>query len=71
MASQAPTQKFPMPTYNRIIDNDPQIVRYPTYPGWSAREGYLNSTLTANPVGQDSGEPKAPEMGIVHVTSKD
>jgi len=53
--------QFPGPTYNRIIESDPQIVKVPMdHMGFGAR-------ATALPKGEAS--PSAPEMTIKHVES--
>jgi len=66
-----PSQRFPAPTYNRIIDSDPQIIRYVDWPGWGFRQSLPTRFLNADPVGQDAGAPRAPEIGIQHVTGKE
>lgn len=53
--------QFPGPTYNRIIEADPQIVKVPLpMMGWGARSSAL-------PKGDAA--PAAPEMAIKHVES--
>ena len=53
--------QFPGPTYNKIIDADPQIVKVPLDTmGWGSRS-------VALPKGEVS--PSAPEMQIKHVES--
>ena len=66
-----PSQRFPAPSYNRIIETDPQIIKYHDFPGWGARPSLFSGHLTADPIGNDSGPPKAPELGIQHVTGKE
>jgi hypothetical protein len=63
---------FPGPTYNRIIETDPQIVKVPLdNVGWGARLSIMGSgVLGADPGStgnQKSGAPKAPEFSIKHV----
>ena len=54
--------QFPGPTYNRIIETDPQIVKVPMPTmGWGARSSALPSGNAA---------PSAPEMTIKHVDMK-
>jgi hypothetical protein len=61
---------FPGPTYNRIIETDPQIVKVPMdNVGWGARMSIFGM-MSADPASsssQKSGQPKAPEMSIKHV----
>lgn len=50
---------FPGPTYNRIIESDPQIIKVPfDHMGWGAR-------ASAQPSGDAA--PKASEMTLKHV----
>lgn len=52
---------FPGPTYNRIIESDPQIIKVPMdYMGFGSRSSHMPSGDAA---------PKAPEMTIKHVSS--
>ena len=56
------SKNFPGPNINRLIDEDPQIIKVPMEKmGWGAR-----------PSGMPNGEkaPKAPEMTIRHVGSE-
>jgi len=54
--------QFPGPTYNKVIEADPQIVKVPMdVAGWGAR-------ASAQPKGDAA--PSAPEMTIKHVASK-
>lgn len=54
--------QFPGPTYNRIIETDPQIVKVPLDSmGWGAR-------ASAQPKGDAA--PSAPQMTIKHVDMK-
>ena len=62
---------FPGPTYNRLIETDPQIVKVPMdNMGWGARLSIMgNGALGADPSyndNQKSGKPTAPEMTIRH-----
>ena len=61
---------FPGPTYNRIIETDPQILKVPLdNVGWGARMsifGAMSADPSANS-SQKSGQPSAPEFGIKHV----
>lgn len=66
-----PSQKFPAPTYNRLIDSDPQIIKYREYPGWGARPSLLSGYLNGDPRSQNASPPSAPEIGIQHVTGKE
>lgn len=53
--------QFPGPTYNRIIESDPQIIKVPMDTmGFGARSSAL-------PKGEAA--PTAPEMTIKHVSS--
>lgn len=55
--------QFPGPTYNRIIETDPQIVKVDMPKmDWGARPSALPSGNAA---------PAAPEMTIKHVGMKD
>lgn len=61
---------FPGPTYNRLIETDPQIVKVPMdNMGWGARLSIFGqmSAGPENPSNQKSGKPSAPEMTIRHV----
>lgn len=66
-------KNFPGPNYNRIIDNDPQIVRVPGAAGdkfvfgWGARPSLLKQ-MTADPSDDTNnpGQPRAPEMTVKH-----
>lgn len=52
-----PSEKFPGPNYNRIIETDPQIVKIPLNEvGWGSRPNNLANV-----------KPDAPEMTIKHV----
>lgn len=58
--------KFPGPTYNRIIDTDPQIVsvgRKETFEIGARSSGMPSQGKVGKP-------PSAPEMTIQHVKSK-
>jgi hypothetical protein len=63
---------FPGPTYNRIIETDPQIVKVPLdNVGWGARlsimgAGVMGSDPSSNNA-QKSGPPAAPEFAIKHI----
>lgn len=67
-------EKFPGPNYNRLIENDPMIVKVPGASanrfifGWGSRPSLLKQ-MSADPSNDsnDPGEPKAPEMTIKHV----
>lgn len=65
---------WPSPSYNRLITTDPQIVKAPgaaaeqfVY-GWGARPSLLRN-MSSDPSSDQNkpGEPRAPEMTIVHV----
>lgn len=58
--------KFPAPTYNRLIETDPQIVKVPmdTF-GWGARNSIFGE-LGNDPKSNNPSKPTAPEMTIVH-----
>jgi len=62
--------RWPNPTYNKIIDRDPQIVSVgrDEFTGWGARPSGLPSG--GDPKTNDSAAPTAPEMTIQHVKSK-
>lgn len=54
-------KNFPGPNVNRLIENDPQIVKVPMdYMGWGARASVM-------PKGEAA--PAAPQMGIKHVSN--
>jgi len=59
-------KNFPGPNINRLIENDPQIVKVPMDEfQWGTRKslwGHMNS----DPVGGNPGQPSAPEMTIKH-----
>lgn len=62
--------KFPGPTYNRVIDTDPQIVSV-----GMKKTMEIGSRMSAMPKGGDvvngvGAAPSAPEMTISHVKSK-
>ena len=59
--------KFPGPNYNRLIENDSQIVKVPMdNMGWGARTSIFGR-LNGDPKGQNPAKPTAPEMTIKHV----
>lgn len=61
-----PNPKFPAPSYNSIIETDPQIVKVPLdYMGWGSRKSALPSggdVRSNNPAA-----PGAPEMTLKHI----
>jgi hypothetical protein len=62
---------FPGPTYNRIIETDPQIIKVPLDNlGFGARLSIFGAdVMGADPSSnspQKSGPPKAPEFGLKH-----
>lgn len=62
---------FPGPTYNRLIETDPQILKVPMdNVGWGARMSIFGKdSMGADPSNngaQKSGQPSAPEMGLKH-----
>jgi len=68
--------RWPNPTYNRIIETDPQIVKVPGASsevvggmGWGARTS-LFGFLGGDPKSQNPSKPSAPEISISHVSSK-
>jgi len=68
-----PNPNFPRPTYNRIIDTDPMIMKAPGAAaeevggmGWGSRVS-LFGHMGTDPKGQNSAKPTAPEMTISHV----
>jgi len=63
---------FPGPTYNRIIETDPQIIKVPLdNMGWGARLSVMGKGVMGNEPqnnsNQRSGPPSAPEFSIKHV----
>ena len=53
--------KFPGPTYNRIIDQDPQIVKVPMdYEGWGSRASAMpkdtSNSMTIRHVSNESSK---------------
>jgi hypothetical protein len=63
---------FPGPTYNRIIETDPQIVKVPLdNVGWGARLSIMGAgVMGADPSSnnsQKSGPPAALEFAIKHI----
>ena len=62
-----PSTKFPGPNYNRLIENDAQIVKVPmdTF-GWGSRQS-LFGQLRGDPRSNNPSQPSAPEMTIKHV----
>ena len=62
-------KNFPGPSINRLIENDPQIIKVPMdHMGWGSRMSSLarlNNSVTSN----DPAKPGAPEMTIKHVPS--
>ena len=62
-------KNFPGPSYNRLIDQDPQIIKVPMDEmGWGSRQSSL-ARLNNDPRGNDPGAPSAPEMTIKHIGS--
>ena len=60
-------KNFPGPNINRLIETDPQIVKVGMDEfQWGTRKS-LWQHMTADPVGANPGQPKAPEMTIKHV----
>lgn len=60
-------KSFPGPSINRLIDNDPQIVKVPLdYMGWGSRPSALPSG--GDPKSQNPAAPSAPEMTIKHTS---
>ena len=63
------SQNFPGPNINRLIDQDPQIVKVPMdYTGWGARASVM-ALMSSDPASASNlpGKPTAPEMTIRHV----
>ncbi len=62
---------FPGPSYNRIIESDPQIISVgmDKFTGWGARASVMPSG--GDPTTNNSAAPRAPEMTVKHVASKD
>ena len=59
-------KNFPGPNINRIIDQDPQIVKVPLdYMGWGSRSSALPKQ--GDPKSNNPAAPTAPEMTIKHV----
>jgi hypothetical protein len=62
-------KNFPGPNINRLIDQDPQIVKIPLdNMGWGSRTSIF-SHLGDDPKGQDPAKPTAPEITIKHIGS--
>lgn len=63
-------KNFPGPNINRLIENDPQIVKIPfDTMGWGSRRsvwGHMKGSSAA----QTPTEPSAPEMGLKHVPNE-
>ena len=62
-------KNFPGPSINRLIENDPMIIKVPMDEmGWGSRKSSLarlNNSASSN----DPAAPSAPEMTIKHVGS--
>jgi len=66
-------KNFPGPNINRLIENDPQIVKIDMdYMGWGTRTSMMGEVGRGRATGKNShpGDPKAPEATIKHVGSK-
>ncbi len=66
------SKNFPGPNINRLIDQDPQIVKVPLdYTGWGARPSVM-ALMNSDPssTSNNPGKPSAPEMTIRHVGSE-
>ena len=60
-------KNFPGPSYNRIIEEDPQIVKVPMNSmGWASRMSIFGE-LKGDARGNNASPPNAPEMTIKHV----
>jgi len=60
--------KWPGPSYNRIIESDPQIVKVPLdYMGWGSRSSIFGQ-LGDDPKSNNAANPTAPEITIKHVS---
>ena len=60
-------KNFPGPSYNRLIENDPQIVKVGMdFYGWGARSSIF-AELKGDAKGNNAAPPGAPEMTIKHV----
>ncbi len=63
-------KNFPGPNINRIIENDPQIVKVDMdNMGFGSRKSIFKE-LSGDARSQDPAPPNAPEMTIKHVGSK-
>lgn len=59
-------KNFPGPNINRLIENDPQIVKIPMdNMGFGSRKSIF-AQLGNDPKSQDPANPSAPEMTIKH-----
>ena len=58
---------WPNPTYNRIIETDPQIVKVPLdHFQWGSKNSIM-AKLKGDPQGDNPAPPTAPEMTIKHI----
>ncbi len=63
-------KNFPGPNINRLIEQDPQIVKVDMdVMGWGSRKSIF-SQLGDDPKSNNPAKPTAPEMTIKHVGSK-
>jgi hypothetical protein len=61
---------FPKPSFNRIIESDPQIVKVAMdLVEWGARPSLFAENLGTNPKDPYPSKPGAPEISIQHVSN--
>lgn len=62
-------KSFPGPSYNRLIETDPQIVKVAMdIAEWGARMSVMPSGRDPQKPGEVHGAPAAPEMVIKHTS---
>ncbi len=63
-------KNFPGPNINRLIENDPQIVKIPMdNMGWGSRASTWGR-MSSDPRSQNPSQPTAPEATIRHVKNE-
>ncbi len=63
------SRNFPGPTYNSIIEKDPQIVKVSPDPlEWGARTTIFPKGTNPDTPGAVHGAPTAPEMTVKHTS---
>jgi hypothetical protein len=64
-----PSQNFPGPNYNKLIEQDSQIVKIDLdIMEWGARMSVFPKGANPDSPGKTAGAPKAPEFSIKHVS---